>query len=210
MRLNKKQVQFIDNYLIKNKIKYVDVRLELIDHLASEFEEASNYALLDDFLNTKKGFINSFVKKRQKTIHWSYQKQLFKRVYMFFYKAKYLVATLIILAFIYFAFLQLSKKSLMYLFMASITIPNLASYIIHFKENRMFKKIQSAKQVLAIMSLPSLFIYCFGLIFEMISIESFYFLIYWFFAILFNIAGLIEVYERKTELIDKYRSLIKK
>jgi len=39
MKLTDTQLQFIDTYLIKNKVKYWDVRVELTDHIASLIEE---------------------------------------------------------------------------------------------------------------------------------------------------------------------------
>ncbi|WP_349664704.1 hypothetical protein IZU89_07055 [Cellulophaga lytica] len=38
MKLSKEQIEFIDDYLIKNKVKYWDVRMELIDHISNEVE----------------------------------------------------------------------------------------------------------------------------------------------------------------------------
>lgn len=39
MKLTKEEIQYIDNYLIKSKVKYWDVRVELLDHIASAVEE---------------------------------------------------------------------------------------------------------------------------------------------------------------------------
>ena len=39
MKLSKENLGFIDDYLIKNKIKHWDVRMELTDHIASLLEE---------------------------------------------------------------------------------------------------------------------------------------------------------------------------
>ncbi|MEP0211995.1 MAG: hypothetical protein ABJD66_02185 [Cellulophaga sp.] len=38
MKLTKEQIEFIDDYLIKNKVKYWDVRMELLDHISNEVE----------------------------------------------------------------------------------------------------------------------------------------------------------------------------
>ena len=61
-KLTKENIQFIDSYLKKKGVKYLDVRVELIDHLSTAFEENSNYGLLIDFLNTKEVFISEFQK----------------------------------------------------------------------------------------------------------------------------------------------------
>jgi len=39
MKLTEEQINFIEDYLIKNKVKYWDVRIELLDHVASDVEE---------------------------------------------------------------------------------------------------------------------------------------------------------------------------
>lgn len=51
--LSKEDIQFIECFLLKLNIKFIDVRLELTDHLATEFEQESKYILLEDFLKTK-------------------------------------------------------------------------------------------------------------------------------------------------------------
>ena len=39
MKLNKNQIQFIDGYLQRNDVIYVDIRAEMIDHIATGVEE---------------------------------------------------------------------------------------------------------------------------------------------------------------------------
>jgi hypothetical protein len=39
MKLSKDQIITIDDYLKENGVKYWDIRLELIDHLASKLEK---------------------------------------------------------------------------------------------------------------------------------------------------------------------------
>lgn len=64
MKLTKAEIQFIDNYLIKNEVKFWDVRLELLDHIVSAVEDkmtnegiSFNEALLD----VHRGFGNQFI-----------------------------------------------------------------------------------------------------------------------------------------------------
>ena len=38
-KLTREEIKYIDNYLIKSKVKYWDVRVELLDHIASAVEE---------------------------------------------------------------------------------------------------------------------------------------------------------------------------
>ena len=39
VKLSLKEIRFIENYLIKNEVKYWDVRLELLDHIINSVEE---------------------------------------------------------------------------------------------------------------------------------------------------------------------------
>jgi len=39
MKLTQEEIQFIDDYLLKNKVKYWDIRLELVDHIANAVED---------------------------------------------------------------------------------------------------------------------------------------------------------------------------
>ncbi|WP_299098130.1 hypothetical protein [uncultured Winogradskyella sp.] len=64
MKLTKQEIQFIDNYLIKNEVKFWDVRIELLDHIVSAVEDkmtnegiSFNEALLD----VHRSFGNQFI-----------------------------------------------------------------------------------------------------------------------------------------------------
>lgn len=39
MKLEKEEIKFIDNYLMKSGVEYLDIRYEMIDHIASAIEE---------------------------------------------------------------------------------------------------------------------------------------------------------------------------
>jgi len=65
MKLTKENIQFIDNYLIKNKVKYWDVRLELLDHIVSAVEDKmtnSSVSFNDALLEVHSGFGNQLIK----------------------------------------------------------------------------------------------------------------------------------------------------
>ena len=50
MKLNKEQIATIDTYLKENKVEYWDVRLEMIDHLASKLEKQQQVILTKNLL----------------------------------------------------------------------------------------------------------------------------------------------------------------
>ncbi|SDG74453.1 hypothetical protein [Winogradskyella thalassocola] len=64
MKLTKEEIQFIDNYLIKNEVKYWDVRLELLDHIVSAVEDKitnDGISFNEALLEVHKGFGNQFI-----------------------------------------------------------------------------------------------------------------------------------------------------
>jgi len=61
-KLIKEEIQFIENYLIKNGVKYWDVRLELLDHIVSAVEdkiEKERISFNEALLDVHKGFGNN-------------------------------------------------------------------------------------------------------------------------------------------------------
>ena len=64
MKLTKEEIQFIDNYLIKNEVKFWDVRLELLDHIVSAVEDKmtnDGISFNEALLNVHRGFGNQFI-----------------------------------------------------------------------------------------------------------------------------------------------------
>ncbi len=47
MKLSKQEIQFIDNYLINSNIVYVDIRQEMLDHIATALEEKISLENID-------------------------------------------------------------------------------------------------------------------------------------------------------------------
>ena len=209
MKLTPDQIQFIDNYLQFLGVKFIDVRLELLDHLASEFENRQDEISLEDFIRTKKSFVRDFEIKLHRKRHWGYQKALINRVLMFFYIPKYLVATSL-LSFLLFQVAKLETSSpKMYLFFITLIVPQVFQFYIYYKPKGMYKKIQSAQYILTIMSLPSLFLYCFSIFSDWLLASPIYFAMYWGLAFIFNVSGIIEVIRCKKRIVSTYRELIK-
>jgi hypothetical protein len=67
MKLSKDQIQFIDRYLIKNEVKFWDVRLELLDHIVSSVEDKITNEQLgfeEALLQVHRGFGNHLIRGR--------------------------------------------------------------------------------------------------------------------------------------------------
>jgi hypothetical protein len=207
MKLSKEQIQYIDDYLIRLGVKFTDVRLELIDHLASGFEASKKEQQLEDYLKSKIDFIQDFEKKRQKTIHWSYQREMWRRLAMFFYKPKYIPFT-IMLGFAVYWMQQLQpNKALTLILVVSLSIIHFWALITGFSHHKTFKKLQIAQPLYSIMALPSLFLYCMGVAKPWLE-NQYFFIAFWFLAVLFNIAGGIELRNKKNKILEYSKTII--
>ncbi|MEL0644306.1 hypothetical protein V6251_07925 [Olleya sp. Ti.3.14] len=207
MKLTKNQINQIDNYLIKLKVKYVDVRLELIDHLASDFEASNKNQQLEDYLKSKIDFIQDFEKKRQKTIHWSYQREMWRRLAMFFYKPNYLPFTIVFGFAVYWMQQFQPNKVFTLILIVSLSIIHFWALITGFSHLKTFKKLQMAQPLYSIMALPSLFLYTMGAAKPWLE-NQYFFIAFWFLAILFNIAGGIELRNKKNKILEYSKTII--
>ena len=159
MSLSTAQIKYIDNYLKFLTVEFIDVRVELVDHLASEFEHSGENVRLDDFLRTKKNFVKSFEKKTHKKKHWQYQKSLFKAISRYFISPKHLFFSVWIFLTIYTLIFNLPNNIVVWVFFATLFIPQLLHLFIYKKPKDMHRNIQSARYITSIMAFPSLFFY---------------------------------------------------
>jgi hypothetical protein len=207
-KLTKQEIQFIDQFLVKKSIKYIDVRSELLDHLATEFEEKSNYVLIEDYLATKGGFIIDFAKKKQKSIHWSYQKKLWVQFAKFFYKPKFLLASLllIILGYGILQFVTLKVFS----FACFFTLAALILYPIYYqiKYSKAIKNVQSMQSLFSVTALPSLFLYTFNLVNDLLFNNYIWLIIYFTFSILLGLAAVIIIENDRKKILKRYNELV--
>lgn len=91
MQLTKEQIQQIDNILKEKGIKFWDVRLEMIDHIANDIEESSNNTeCFSKTINStleKLGFnenLNSLINEKQKKIKKEFRNKTVKELISFF------------------------------------------------------------------------------------------------------------------------------
>jgi hypothetical protein len=209
-KLTKENIQFIDKYLVKRGVKHLDVRVELIDHLASEYEEKSQLSLIEDYLTTKHTFIKDFTKKQQKSIHWNYQNQLWIQFFKFFYKPTFLL--------FFFFLMLLSDTGLQYL---SVKTYGLICYFIllaliiypliyQIKYSKAVKKVQSLQSLFTVTSLPTLFLYLTNLIMDYLTDNPIFLVIYSLFSILLAFSAVIIIEKDKKSLLERYYQLIDK
>ncbi|KAA2219225.1 hypothetical protein [Maribacter flavus] len=208
MAISKEEVIYIDNYLKFLGVKYMDIRLEILDHLASEFENIQEPTSLGDFLRTKRSFVKRYENQWQKAKHWAHQRALIKRIIGYFYKPNQLFIPICIGIFFGFNATLLPKSLIAISFCISLIVPQCIHFYIYYKPEGIYKNIQSAKYILSIMALPSIFMYLMGIMAPIIKESPTVFYAYWFFAMVFNIAGLQEVMTLKRQIVKTYSKLI--
>jgi len=149
MKLTKKEIQFIDNYLIKNEVKFWDVRIELLDHIVSAVEDKmtnDGVSFNEALLEVHRGFGNQFIefgvpkakifetglyqnnngfkkftRKKQKEIGRKHRKAYWKSFLPFVFSIRFFLEflTLIIVSFITY---QYNVKSGLFVLMFAIII----------------------------------------------------------------------------------------
>ncbi|PHR73178.1 MAG: hypothetical protein COA67_03150 [Lutibacter sp.] len=114
MNLSKEQIQFIDNYLKGQGIKFWDVRIELVDHIASKLEKSKDLILNRTYLIKEFGTrvtLEKLVDEKQKIINKKYRKLYFKEMINFFKDIKKIAIFGILILLYFFLFKHLSYKS---------------------------------------------------------------------------------------------------
>lgn len=209
MKLESVDIQTINNYLVKQGVKYLDVRLELIDHLGCEFEANASLVSIEDFLITKQYFIKTFADKRQRTLHWSYQRLLWKQFVLFFYKLKLIPIPFLLCSTILLIHVNPNADLTKRLFMTMIIIPHVITLIIYLKKQKIFKNVLSAQPLLSIMSLPSLYIYIPNIFSKGFLFEHYYVAFFFlFFGSLLSLSGLIVYINQKNKIIKLYETFV--
>lgn len=208
MKLTKEDIQFIDDFLKGKKIKHLDIRVELMDHLATEFEEHSNYVLIEDFLLSKVTFILEFDKKQKKTIHWSYQKLLWVQFAKFFYQPKFIAILFTLGIMGYTAFQLFSLKTVSFIWLAILVILIMYPIYYQIKYSKAIKKVQSMQSLFTITSLPSFFLYLFGGLKGFLTDYPIALILYFSISILLGMSAVIVIENNRISILKKYQELI--
>lgn len=83
MKLTTENIKQIDNTLIKDRINYIDLRIEMIDHISSELEmlEGDFNVIFPKFYDEKKSFIRQMFVSHMKSHYKKGYKQLGKKLF---------------------------------------------------------------------------------------------------------------------------------
>lgn len=164
MKLTKEQITYIDDYLKHHKVKYWDIRIELLDHIVTTVEETMEQGIsFDDamievhksFGNSMKMFWNSeieygifanglgyksLMEDKIKEVNNKYRKLVHKEVAQFFKSFKKISILISFFLIEYFLFKQLNIKIFKNLNLVLFISPVLLFYIYSFMNNFLMKK----------------------------------------------------------------------
>ncbi|MFY7671828.1 hypothetical protein ACOSP6_12145 [Tenacibaculum sp. MEBiC06402] len=152
MELNKEQIKKIDSFLEAIGVEYIDIRFEMVDHIATEIEEKIND--VDSFFK-EDGFQTPFLKymlsKQQslmtkydsqiKKLNWYYFKDLCKGVIKLIFNPKVLtIISLLIFLVLQFGNTYSKEISILFFVLITITSAYAAYYFLNFEKK--FKEIK--------------------------------------------------------------------
>ncbi|WP_047417813.1 hypothetical protein [Cellulophaga sp. Hel_I_12] len=211
MKLVKQDIQNIDRWLEKKGIKYLDVRYELMDHLINEYESLDNYPDLNSFLKERLPWCKKVVKEKQKAIHWSYQKEVWKQFLNLFLNIKTLVLILFAILFYYVLYLffeeELTYKGILIGSLFTISVfqfYKMISFGISLKKR---KQLLSSIHLMQVFSFPNLFVYCVGVL-QLDAFDNLYFFnAYIGIAMVSNVAALMAFEKIRKGILKDYQFL---
>lgn len=207
MKLTKEDILNIDTYLKEKGIKFTDVRFELIDHLVSEYESIENYPDLESFLRKRTAWCRNVAEKKAKSVHWGYQKDLWKRIVKFL-KLPWFYLLLLVLGFAVQQIISLTdantfQKILVYPFIGIVLIQFFYFFISQYKTKQKLKLL-SSQYLFNIFSLPHLFLSFLGLVTTWLQDYPFAFALYIGLGLLLNIAAFIETIYKRMAIAKEY------
>ncbi|WP_339881360.1 hypothetical protein [Polaribacter vadi] len=212
--ITEKQLDFLENFIDK---KYSSTneesRIELIDHLISDFEATTENGNLSQYLSNEIEFIRRFMRTRVKLLKANYDRDVWQEYFTFFTSIKRIPVTLFCFFCIYFLSQNLNDKFSYLGFFFSVMVVYL--YTLIAQPSNLPKKIKKLTEIQLLgkgitMGIP--YIMCMIVLFSEIRtvlLESrIFFTFYWFFAFSLSVAVIIIMNQKKNIIIRKYKHLL--
>lgn len=210
MKLVKQDIRNIDRWLQDKGIKYMDIRYELMDHLITEYEGLDNYPDLESFLKDRLAWCKKVAKKKQSTIRWAYQKEVWRQLFGLIKNAKalFIMALIALSYFILFPILTANHfKWALFAPFFSVIIYQI--YLLGFKcfTTKKQKAYISIGSLVSIFSLPQMFLYVLNMFPALYKNDISFLIPYVSFAVLLNIAAILAFNKKRNIVIKEYEFL---
>ncbi|WP_347173161.1 hypothetical protein [Polaribacter uvawellassae] len=202
-----KQLAFLDRFLKKYNFGSEDDKIELKDHIISDFETNGN-GNLSQYLSGELGFINKFIGSKLQVIHKSYRRKTIDEAIGFFTSIKKLPITITVFFCIYLLTISLNETVLIVSFI--INVLGLFIYSQFFlnikKEDK--KKLDRIEYLGQEMWLPYLMVMLPLSFYDELIVNNFFFSLYWFIALVYSIAAILVMKKEKKIIYEKYKHLL--
>ena len=208
--ITEKQLAFLEDFLER---KYPNIsqetRIELIDHLISDFENTTENGNLSQYLSNEIEFIRKFAFSGMKEIKKTYNKQTWKMFFSFFNETKFLPITAFVIFIFYFLAENLSVKTCYIILILTHTIIFGIS-VFSGTLNKKLRKLEEVKYLGAEIWLPFSLIQIigYGEVRDLLLPNSFFFTIFSSFVIIYSLAALIVLKVQKKKIYEKYKYLL--
>ncbi|MDP5157126.1 MAG: hypothetical protein NWQ07_00940 [Flaviramulus sp.] len=210
-KITEKQLAFLEGFLNR---KYPEIsnetRIELIDHLISDFEATTENGNLSQYLSNELAFIRKFVFNRVSKVKKSYSKETWNQFFRFFTNIKLIPITISVILLFYFLNGNFSNKiGYLTLLISQIIIfgYSVFSGMINKKE---LKNLDEVKFLGADIWLSFVLVQFLGEshIRELIISNAIIFTIYASFIIIHGLAANMVLKKHKKIILEKYKHLL--
>lgn len=209
-----KQIGFLNNFLFKRYPNISDeTRIELVDHLISDFEATTTNGNLSQYLSNEMEFIKNFISAKVKLLNANYNRDVWQEYLSFYSDIKKLPTTLFVFFVIYFLTENLNNKFVWLSFFLSVF--GIYGYSLIAQTKNIPKVIRKLPEVQLLgkgitMGIP--YLMCMVIFIDEIRVvlleSSVLFSFYWFFALSLSIAAIIVLHKRKKIITKKYEYLL--
>jgi hypothetical protein len=206
MKLTPENIKHIDNTLIKDRINYIDLRIEIIDHISSELEilEGDFEVVFPKFYEEKKSFIRQMFVSHMKLDYKKGYKQLLNKLFSLSFFFLFLMINAIII------FLNHTKNKefvLEYLDIIPIILPTPITIIMLY--NFLLSKNNST-DLTSLVGITNLIIvsYVFGGIYIIREIDTLLWIPIFSFYLTINLSYYFFYFSSKKRHEKKYNSIL--
>jgi hypothetical protein len=209
--ITEKQLNFLEDFLKRKYPSITDeTRIELSDHLISDFEATTENGNLSQYVFNELEFIRKFVFEGVNNHQKKYSKQTWKQFFSFFTDIKSLPFTISVLILFYFLAENLTDKWLWGFFGIIQLIIFLASVLFGIINKKKLRKLDEVKYLGADIWLPYILVQLpsgFGFD-SYIMANIFVFTIYASFTLIYAVAAYIVIIEKRKIILEKYKHLL--
>lgn len=209
--ITEKQMLFLNSYLLR---KYPgiteEIRIELTDHLISDFEATTKNGNLSEYLSNELVFIRKFVFDSANRHQKKYGKETWRQFLDFFMNLKLLPIVFSLMFIFYLLANNLNNKWLWVVFIMIQSLIMLASVFFGMIHNKKLRKLDEVKYLGADIWLSYLLVQfpiAFGFDNFIVSYDIL-FSIYASFTLIHAMAAYMVIKEKRNIIIEKYQHLL--